>query len=126
MNSPTELSSAQLVPAARANRSASPSPTAHGASPIAVATRYIVEYTTPVFLRIVAYAIASYFHDTRAKRAARTNSTCGRPFPPVDIHALSSSACVSASGSRTGQRPCPTGSYQYIPAATPAPAPTTA
>src|SRR5262245_22785186 len=42
MNSPTDDSRAQSSPNARAARSASPQPSAHGASPIAVATRYSV------------------------------------------------------------------------------------
>jgi hypothetical protein len=54
MNSPTVDSVYRSVPASRLNRSESPTPKAHGASPIAVATRYIVAYSAPTFFKVVA------------------------------------------------------------------------
>ena len=61
-----------------------PWPSAHGAKPMAAATRYMVCINAPQSLSAVAYAMPLHFHDRRRNRDATTSSTCGVQLAAAD------------------------------------------
>ena len=110
MNWPTVGSSSQSVRSARAVASARTAPSAHGASRMAVQTRYRLWNSTPTSFRTVAYAMPSYFHEIRRKRAVSVMSSCGATSIVARSAALASRPSTTAASASTGSSRWPNGS----------------